>query len=58
MSEKEIFLAGFYSLSASDQKFLQSLIKDYNAGRITDQEFSERLQERKNNYIAKTARCW
>ncbi|MDD6662121.1 MAG: hypothetical protein PUE72_10465 [Lachnospiraceae bacterium] len=47
MSEKEIFLAGFYSLSASDQKFLQSLIKDYNAGRITDQEFSERLQERK-----------
>ena len=25
MSEKEIFLAGFYSLSASDQKFSERL---------------------------------
>lgn len=41
------FLKGFYLLSSDDQAFLRKLIKDYNAGQITDQEFSARLQERK-----------
>lgn len=41
------FLKAFYLLSPDDQAFLFALIKDYNAGQITDQEFSARLQERK-----------
>lgn len=41
------FLKGFYLLSPADQEFLWNLIKDYNSGRISDQEFSDRLQERK-----------
>jgi hypothetical protein len=45
--EQSEFLNGFYLLSPADQAFLRALIEDYNAGRITDQEFSERLQERK-----------
>lgn len=47
MTEKEEFLKGFYLLSPEDQEFLRKLIEDHNSGRITDQEFSERLQERK-----------
>ena len=45
--EQSEFLNEFYLLSPADQAFLRALIEDYNAGRITDQEFSERLQERK-----------
>ena len=41
------FLKGFYLLSPADQDFLWKLIKDYNAGQLSDQEFSDRLQERK-----------
>ena len=42
------FLEGFYSLSPSDQKFLRDLLEDYRLGLVTDQEFSSRLQERKD----------
>lgn len=42
------FLEGFYSLSPSDQKFLRDLLEDHRLGLVTDQEFSSRLQERKD----------
>lgn len=42
------FLEGFYSLSSSDQKFLRDLLEDHRLGLVTDQEFSSRLQERKD----------
>ena len=52
--EISIFLEGFYSLAPSDQEFLRGLLKDYRSGTITDQEFSNRLQDRKscgNNHM-------
>lgn len=48
------FLKGFYLLSPADQEFLWNLIKDYNSGRITDQEFSDRLQERQERKTTTT----
>lgn len=45
--ESEEFLQGFYQLSQEDQQFLKTLISDYTAGKVTDQEFTDRINAQK-----------